>query len=71
MLTFGLNWYLRGHNAKFTTDVLWVYEGNFGANPFGADTFSDGLGFSESYTSASGAVTDDIFVWRAQFQLLF
>jgi hypothetical protein len=71
LLTIGLNWYLRGHNAKVTTDLMWVYDGNFGSNPFGASTFTNGLGFSESYTSASGAVNDDIFVWRAQFQLLF
>ncbi|HAI10468.1 MAG TPA: hypothetical protein DCM28_02105 [Phycisphaerales bacterium] len=71
LLTFGLNWYLKKHNAKFTTDVMWVYDGNFGSNPFGASTYSDGLGFSESYSSSSGAVNDDIFVWRAQFQLLF
>ena len=70
VLTFGLNWYLRGHNAKLTTDVLWVYDGNFGSNPFGASTFTDGLGFSESYSAGSGAVTDDIIVWRTQFQLL-
>ncbi|MFG0249689.1 MAG: porin [Phycisphaeraceae bacterium JB051] len=71
VLTFGLNWYIRGHNAKVTTDVLWVYDGNFGSNPFGASTFTDGLGFSESYSAGSGAVSDDIIVWRAQFQLLF
>lgn len=65
--TFGLNWYIRKHDAKFTTDVVWVYEGDLSSNAWGNSHFGDGLGFA----GVSNAVNDDIFVWRAQFQLLF
>ncbi len=65
--TFGLNWYINKHNAKFTTDVVWVYDGDISGNDWGNSHFGDGLGF----TGVSNATQDDIFVWRAQFQLLF
>jgi len=71
ILTGGFNYYIsKNHNAKFTLDVLWFLDGDddaalvatgFGANPVGT-----GLGFS------SGDVhTEDNFILRAQFQLLF
>ena len=69
-VTFGLNWYLKKHNAKFTTDLVWVYEGDEPTtNPWGNSEFSDGLGFSGD--DSGSAQNDDIFIWRAQFQLLF
>lgn len=68
-ITIGLNWYLKKHAAKFTTDVVWVYDGDFGSNAFGASPNSSGLGFTHDNTGS--ADTEDIIVWRAQFQLLF
>ncbi len=68
ILTFGFNWYLKGHNAKFTTDIVWVYEGEEpSSNPWGNSEFSNGLGFGDH----DDATNDDFFIWRAQFQLLF
>lgn len=67
--TLGLNWYLQKHNAKFTTDVVWIYDGDIGSNPFGNSITSSGLGFSGD--DSGSADDDDIIVWRAQFQLLF
>ncbi len=68
ILTLGLNYYLKGHNAKWTNDVVLVLDGdNPTANPFGANEFSSGLGFV-GFSSAD----DDIYMmFRSQFQLLF
>lgn len=60
-VTAGFNYFLNGHNAKVTTDVVWVYEGN--AGDFGVGT---GLGLG----NATGG-DEDMFALRAQFQLLF
>ena len=66
ILTAGVNYYLNGHNAKFTADVVWIYDGDDPAgNPFGANELSSGLGL------ASFASDEDQLALRAQFQLLF
>jgi hypothetical protein len=67
-ITFGLNYFLDKHNAKFTTDFVIVYDGDVpSSNPFGASATSSGLGLSDA-----GSFGDEtLFVWRAQFQLLF
>lgn len=66
--TLGANYYLRGHDSKFTVDVLWIYDGASGSsNPFGASATSEGLGIS----SFSAADDEDLMALRAQFQLLF
>jgi hypothetical protein len=66
-LTAGFNWYMKKHNAKFTADVVWMYDGDDPVgNPYGASELSSGLGL------ASGLVDgDDQIALRAQFQLLF
>ena len=56
-VTAGVNYYVRGHAAKFTGDVVWVYDGGVGSN--------SGLGL------ASSGDDDDQVVFRGQFQLLF
>ncbi len=66
-LTFGINYFLKKHNAKFTADVIWVFEGDNTSNPFGNSEFSSGLGFS----SFSSADSDDLIAIRTQFQLLW
>lgn len=66
-VTAGVNYYLDQHNAKFTTDVVWVYDGSVASNPFGNAIDSDGLGISDF----SSAEEEDLFVLRAQFQMLF
>lgn len=67
-LTFGVNRYVRGHNVKITADILWVYDGDVGSNPFGNSISSSGLGFSSSSTSPDD---EDIIVLRTQVQVLF
>ncbi|HAI12392.1 MAG TPA: hypothetical protein DCM28_11855 [Phycisphaerales bacterium] len=67
-VTVGFNWYIRGHNAKFSTDLIWVYDGDVVANNFGNDPGTSNLGMTGSGSSANN---DDIFVLRSQFQLLF
>lgn len=66
-LTFGANYYLNGHAAKFSADLVWVYDGALVSNPFGANPTSTGLGLGD-FTSAED---DDVLALRAQFQLLF
>ena len=58
ILTLGANYYLDGHNAKFTFDVVWAFD----PLPVG----QTGLGLQ-----ADNADDDDQVVLRAQFQLLF
>jgi hypothetical protein len=52
--TVGVNYYLHAHNAKFTLDASWLFNG--------APTGLDNLGILNS--------DDDEFVIRAQFQLM-
>lgn len=68
IVTVGVNYYFKKHNAKWTTDVVLILDGdNPGSNPFGNNEFGDGLGFT-GFSSAD----DDIYVaLRSQFQLLF
>ena len=66
--TVGMNWYINKHNAKLTTDLIWVYDGDVMANAFGNDAGSSNLGMTGAGSSANN---DDIFVLRSQFQLLF
>ncbi len=67
VLTFGANYYIHGHAAKFTLDVQWFIDapgdvGGFDQGPIGANTAIGFLG--------SGLEEDEIVI-RAQFQLLF
>lgn len=63
----GFNWFFKGHNAKLTTDLVWIYEGDDPvANPYGANELSTGLGLLGGLVDA-----EDQVALRAQFQLLF
>ena len=54
-LTFGVNYYFRGHNAKFTLDATWL--------PNGSPESHTGIGIL-------GQANDDMqFLFRGQFQL--
>jgi phosphate-selective porin OprO and OprP len=61
--TVGVNYYVNGHRAKFTADVIWLNEDMPTANPFGANAMSNGLGLITG--------TEDEMAVRTQFQLLF
>ena len=64
LLTLGLNYYLRGHHAKFTSDVVWARDSLSG--------FVDevaGMGGIGLLPDRSGQ--RDQVTWRTQFQLLF
>ncbi len=68
-VTAGVNYFLKKHNAKFTADIVYIFEPE---NPSGvpglnSGEFSSGLGLSS--TGLNG--DDDQFAVRAQFQLLF
>jgi hypothetical protein len=67
LLTFGVNWYLNTHNAKFTTDVVWAFDSIPSASSLGID--SDNLSLLGLLPDDSDQ--EDQVVWRAQFQLLF
>ena len=58
ILTFGANYYLDGHNAKFTFDLVWAMD------PL--PLRQAGLGLQANHPE-----DNDQFVVRAQFQLLF
>jgi len=65
-LTFGGNYYIHGHAAKFTLDVQWFLDARADV---GSDTLAagnnTGIGFLDNFTE------EDEFAVRAQFQLLF
>lgn len=66
-VTAGMNYYFFGHALKFTTDVVYIFEGDSVINnPFGNDPFGTGLGLS-----GYGASDEDLVVLRTQLQLLF
>ena len=67
LVTFGLNWYLNGHNAKLTTDVVWAMDAIPSATTLGIH--SDTLGLLGLLADDSDQ--EDQLVWRAQIQLLF
>ena len=60
LLTIGVNYYLDGHNAKFTLDLVMAQD------PIGDNSVS-----SVTNLLADAAGEDDQTVLRAQFQLLF
>lgn len=72
IVTFGLNYYIKGHDAKVTIDLLWVISVDedeaFTGNPFGADAIGEGTGLG---FSAGDIHTEDSAILRIQFQLLF
>lgn len=61
--TLGFNYYINGHQTKFTADVIWLNEDLPTSNPFGASASSNGLGLITG--------TEDEMAVRTQFQLLF
>ncbi len=63
-LTFGFNYFFKGHNAKFTADMVWIVDSDLGAGA-GVGT-SPGHGFS-----VVDIHEEDSIVFRFQFQLLF
>ncbi len=67
--TFGVNYFLKKHNAKFTADVVYVIEPEdpSAVVSLNGGEFSSGLGLSS--TGLNG--DDDQIAFRAQFQLLF
>lgn len=61
LVTAGANWFLRGHDVKFTSDVVYALD------PLdGFAGGSGGLGLLDDAPEEDGQ-----FVWRTQFQLLF
>lgn len=67
-VTLGMNYFLDKHNAKLTTDLVIVYDGEVPeSNPFGANPFSSGLGLNDPGSDFDSCLV----VWRTQFQLLF
>ena len=64
IFTFGANYYLKKHAAKFTLDVVWAPEGLTSASTFGGNTSGSGQ-LNDS------PVNEDQVAIRAQFQLLF
>jgi hypothetical protein len=80
LLTFGANYYINKHNAKFTLDVVWALDSlngavggfpggtaaNLGGASAGASGNSSGLGLLADDANGDGQVAV-----RAQFQLLF
>ncbi len=68
IITVGANYYFKKHAAKFTGDLVYVFDGDEPvANPRGANPFSSALGFSDFDT----AEADPNLLLRLQFQLLF
>ncbi len=66
-LTVGSNVFLDGHKLKFTGDVVYIFDGDLLANPFGNSPSSSGLGLS----GVSSASDDGIFALRLQMQVYF
>ena len=71
-VTAGFNYFLSGHNAKFTLDGVWVIEPegdiDAGALPgLNGGAYSSGLGLSDDGNNGD----DSQLAVRAQFQLLF
>ena len=64
ILTFGANWYIKKHNAKFTVDLVWALNSVNAPNTLGASLTGLGL-------LTDGGGHEGQKVLRAQFQLLF
>lgn len=60
-ITIGANYYMHGHAAKFTADLMWFIDDVSRATLFGSNP---GIGFL-------GDTDDNELVFRLQFQLLF
>lgn len=73
IITFGVNYYVKKHNAKFTADVVWLVDAdNLAALQEGTNT--TGTTFNPQTSSGLGfvdAVDDGTILVRLQFQLLF
>lgn len=69
-LTFGFNYYIHGHAAKFTMDVVWLFDPTIGGVSDGTDFFVF-ENFASSSLGILGSSADDEVVIRTQFQLLF
>lgn len=59
IVTAGVNWFLKKNDAKFTTDVMYIFQP------------TDEMGGSSSGLGIVGSEDGDQVVFRAQFQLLF
>lgn len=69
LLTVGFNWYVDGHNAKLTMDVVYFYDGDVPtSNPFGNSSFSSGLGLGGGTIDAD---MKTLKVLRIQWQQLY
>ncbi len=73
IITIGANYYFKKHNAKFTMDLVYVYDGDdtLSSNPYGSSATSSGIGMSSSAFGTGGTALDEFIALRAQFQLLF
>jgi len=60
-ITAGINRYVRGHNVKFTADVVYIFDGNYFGN-LGTGGGVSGLGLTDD---------DDFLTVRGQVQVLF
>ena len=67
-VTAGFNWYLSGHAAKITTDVVWAVHSVPGAFPLGVD--GDTLDLLGIRGDDSSDIEDQLSL-RVQFQMLF
>jgi hypothetical protein len=72
LATAGFNWFFDKHDLKFTADAVYVVHGESldEIEPFGADPFSDGLGFTDG-EGGGGTSGDGQVVLRTQVQLKF
>ncbi|WP_432798912.1 porin [Poriferisphaera sp. WC338] len=69
-ITVGTNYFIKKHNLKFTTDLVWMFDGMAqSANVWGANPFSSGLGLNGS--GADKFDEDSLIAARAQVQLAF
>lgn len=60
-LTAGANWFLSGHNAKLSADLVWAYRGDFNIGNTQVGLLPGSVAPSDN----------DEFALRAQFQLMF
>ena len=67
LITVGLNYYLAGHAAKVTTDVVYALNGI--PNPGDLGVNGDALDLLGLLSDEPGR--QDQVVWRVQLQLLF
>lgn len=77
-ITVGFNYYMYGHAAKFTMDVVWYFDETSGIIPFTDENdelvpgrISANTGRGIGLLSSPGEAGEDQVAVRAQFQLLF